>query len=198
MLPIYARIMELYGPYVLVRCAKYTNRRRQAQQIAVYTLVTTCLLARELPWAGQLSLLIDIMVEVIGPDVVSRGEGAAWWGASEELLLVDEKMRRMARALNRLSRPLRGVLLLHHVAGVELAELARLLEEPAARVAARIGRGERALAKRLGVADVRGLLARFAAGLDTGSMQEVAACAMDYLARRVLPGRPRLVCGDWN
>jgi hypothetical protein len=32
MLTIFERIMELYGPYVLVRCARYTNRRRQASR----------------------------------------------------------------------------------------------------------------------------------------------------------------------
>ncbi len=198
MLPIYERIMELYGPYVLVRCAQYTNRRRQTVQIGVLTLITTCLLASELPWAGQLSLLLDVIMDVIGPDVVSRGEGAAWWGESEELLLVDEKLRRLVRALNRLRRPLRAVVVLHHVAGLEPEEVARLLEEPAAQVAARIGRGERALAERLGVAEARGLLARFAAGLDTGWIQEVAACALDYLAQRARHSRSRRACRDWN
>jgi hypothetical protein len=198
MLPVYERIMELYGPYVLIRCARYTNRRRQAEQIGVFTLITTCLLASKLPWVGQISRLIDMMVEVVEPDVVSRGKGALWWGESEELLLVDEQARRMARALNRLSGPLRAVLVLHHLAGVEPEEVARLLGEPAAQVAARIGRGERALARRLGVVDARSLLARFAAGLDTGWMQEVAACAMDYLTRQARRSRSRPACRDWN
>ncbi len=189
-LAVYEGIIELYAPYVLIRCARYTNRRRQAQQIGVYTLVTACLLASELPWMGQLSLLLDMVVDVIGPDIVSRGQGASWWAESRELLLVDERMRRLVRALNRLRRPLRAVLVLHHVGGVEPEPLARLLEEPAAQVAARIGRGERALARRLGMADVRALLARFAAGLDTGWIQEVAGGALDYLAR---PARR-----DWN
>ena len=73
-----------------------------------------------------------------------------------------------------------------------------MLGEPAAQVAARIGRGERALARRLGVADVRALLARFAASLDTGWIQEAAACAMDYLARQARPSRPRKASPDWN
>ena len=73
-----------------------------------------------------------------------------------------------------------------------------MLGEPAAQVAARIGRGERALAKRLGVPDARGLLARFAAGLDTAWIQEAAACALDYLDGQARPGRPRTACPDWN
>jgi len=198
MLPIYERIMELYGPYVLVRCAKCTNRRRQAEDIGVFTLITTCLLASEVPWAGEISRLIDTMVEVVKPDVVSRGRGADWWGESEELLLVDENQQRLVGALNRLRRPLRAVVVLHHVAGVEPEELARLLDEPAAEVAARLGRGERALAKRLGVPDARGLLARFAAGLDTAWIQEAAACALHFLDRQARPGRPRKACPDWN
>jgi len=76
-LAVYERIIELYAPYVLVRCARYTNGRRQAQQIGVYTLITTCAVATELEHVGQLSWLVDIMVGVVGPDVVSGGEGEA-------------------------------------------------------------------------------------------------------------------------
>jgi len=198
MLPIFERIMELYGPYVLVRCARCTNRRLQAEDIGVFTLITTCLLVSELPWAGEISRFIDTMVEVVRPDVVLRGKGAQWWGQSEDLLLADENEQRLVGALNRLRRPLRTVVVLHHVAGVEPQELARLLEQPAAEVAARIGRGERALAKRLGVPDARALLARFAAGLDTAWILEATACAMNYLAEQARPGRPRPAWWHWN
>ena len=47
MLPVYERIIECYCPYVLVRCSRYTNGRRQAQQIGTYTLVSACLVARD-------------------------------------------------------------------------------------------------------------------------------------------------------
>ena len=198
MLPVYERIMELYGPYVLVRCAKCTNRRLQAEDIGVFTLITTCLLVSELPRAGEISRFIDVMVEVVRPDVVLRGRGRAWWGQSEDLLLGDEDQQRLVEALNRLPRPLRTVVVLHHVAGVEPEPLARLLEAPATLVTAQLGRGERALAKRLGVPDARGLLARFAADLDTGWIQEAAACALDYLARQARRGRPGPARPDWN
>ena len=198
MLPVYERIMELYGPYVLVRCAKCTNRRLQAENIGVFTLITTCLLVNELPRAGEISRFIDVMVEVVRPDVVLRGRGKAWWGKSEDLLLADEEQERLVQALNRLPRPLRTVVVLHHVAGVEPQEVARLLEAPGTLVTAQLGRGERALAKRLGVPDARGLLARFAAGLDTAWIQEAAACALDYLDGQARPGRPRTACPDWN
>jgi hypothetical protein len=160
--------------------------------------VTTCLVAGELPWAREISRFIDVMVEVIRPDVVSRGHGAAWWGESEELLLVDENQQRLVGALNRLRRPLRTVVVLHHVAGVAPQNLARLMEERAVEVAARLGRGERARARRLGVADARALLARFAAGLDTAWIRGVAGCALDYLARQARRGRSRPARSAWN
>jgi len=54
----------------------------------------------------------------------------------------------VAQALNSLKRPWREVLVLHYVTGMELGDLARLLQEPAD-VTAKIGRAERLLAKRL-------------------------------------------------
>ncbi len=61
-LAVCERIMELYAPYVLVRCTRYTNRRRQAQQIGAYTLISTCSLAGELGPALPLGRIVDIVV----------------------------------------------------------------------------------------------------------------------------------------
>jgi hypothetical protein len=148
------------------------------------------------------------MIAVVGPDMVAGGEGESWWGDSEELLIVDGRMRTVAVALNALHRPLREVLVLHHVTGLSPEDLARLLETPAAQVAAQIGRGERLLAKHLAgphgegdeaaTPDVRSVLDQFAAGLDGGWMAEVAACAMDYLAGSVRRYRPRRRASDRN
>jgi hypothetical protein len=203
-LAVYERIIELYAPYVLVRCAQYTNGRRQAQQIGVYTLITTCVVVSELKHVGQLSRLVDIMVGVVGPDVVSGGEGEAWWGQSDELLIVDRRLRQIAEALNSLKRPLREVLVLHHVAGMERDDLARLLQRPVAELVTRISRAERLLAKRLnglhgrgdraGAPDVRSLLAQFAAGLDAGWIEEVTDCAAQYLAALARRNRRRPRC----
>jgi len=203
-LAVYERIIELYAPYVLVRCAKYTNGRRQAQQIGVHVLICTCLMSSELEHVGQLSRLVDILVGVVGPDVVSGGEGEAWWGQSEELLIVDPRLRQIAETLNSLPRPWREVLVLHHVTGLEHDELARLLQRPVAEVVTRIGRAERLLAQRLhglhgkgdgaGAPDVRSLLARFVAGLDAGWLAEVADGAAGYLATLARRGRRRARC----
>ncbi len=197
-LAVYERIVEVYTPYVLVRCAGYTNGRRQAQQIGAYTLVVTCLAARAVGRAVPVGRIVESELRVIGPDVVAGAGGEDWRAGPDEPLFVDPRMRYMATALNALKRRGREVLILHHVAGLTPADLARLLEQPPDAVLARIGRAQRHLAGWLGVRDVRASMADFAAGLDTGWIQEVADCALDYLAREAHHGRPRPACRDQN
>jgi len=169
----------------------------------MYTLATTCVLAGELDHLAPLGILVDIMVDVIGPDVVLRREPPVPW--DDELLITDERMRDLAEALNLLARPPREVLILHHLAGVEPAELAKLLHKPPAEIAAKINRAETLLAESLtslrvnadapSPPDVRSLLAEFAASLDTAWLQEVADCAIRYLARpETHPTRPPGPC----
>jgi len=202
-LTLYEWIIECYAPYVLVRCARFTNSHRQAREIGVYTLITTCLLAGELDRLGQLGILVDFMADVIGPDVALRREPPVLW--DDEPLIADERMRDLADALNLLARPAREVLILHHLAAVEPAELAQLLHYPAVDIAPKINRAESLLAESLtnlhanaeapAHLDVRPLLADFAAALDTAWLQEVAACAIRYLARHEShPTRPPGPC----
>jgi DNA-directed RNA polymerase specialized sigma24 family protein len=184
LLPVFARIIECYCPYVLVRCCRYTNGRRQAQQIGVYTLVSACLVAREASYVLPVGRIVETMLRVIGPDVLAGARGEDWRAGPDEPLLADPWMRHMATALNAQKRRGREVLVLHHVAGLTTPDLARLVEQPRDKVRARIGRAERRLARWLGVRDVRPLLARFAAGLDAAWIREVAGGARDYLAQR--------------
>jgi hypothetical protein len=107
-------------------------------------------------------------------------------------------MRYMATALNALKRRGREVLILHHVAGLTPGDLARLLEQPLDAVLARIARAQRHLAGWLGVRDVRASMAEFAAGLDTGWMQEVAGRALAYLGGQTRHGGSQPACPDWN
>ncbi len=207
-LAVYEGIIELYAPYVLIRCARYTNRRGQAQQIGTYTLITTCLLADKLEAVVPLGRVVEIALGVVGPDVMSGGCGDPWCAACDELLIMDQRMRKMAAALNSLKRTWREVLVLHYVTGVEQGDLARLLQEPAAEVTVQIRRGERLLAQRLdgvqnrgdkvAAAHVRLLLTQFAAALVAGWIREVADCVLDFLAAPAEPRRRGHRCRDWD
>jgi DNA-directed RNA polymerase specialized sigma24 family protein len=195
---VWERIVEVYTPYVLVRCARYTNGRRQAQQIGAYTLIVTCLAARAVGRAVPVGRIVESILGVVGPDVIAGARGEDWRDGPDELLFADPRLRYMATALNALKRRGREVLVLHHVAGLTPGSLARLLEQPLDAVLARIARAQRHLAGWLGVRDVRASMAEFAAGLDTGWIQEVAGCALDYLARQARHAGSRPARPDWN
>lgn len=198
-LAVYGRIVDLYTPYVLVRCTRYTTGRRQAQQIGAYTLIGTCLAAREVGYAVPVGRIVESVLGVVGPDVVTGARGEDWRDGPDETLLVDPRVRHTATALNALKRRGREVLILHYVSGLGPEDLARLLQQPPEAVRARIGRAERRLAQWLGVADVRALMTQFAAGLDDDWMAEVAVCALDYLGGTVRRPRPcRRRAGDRN
>ncbi len=179
---VYERIVEVYSPYVPIRCARYTNQRRQAQQIGAYTLITACLVAREVGPAVRLGRIVESVLSVVGPDVLAGARGEDWRQGRDEPFPASPRMRYLATSLNGLKRRGREVLVLHHISGLTPEDLAGLLDQPVEQVRARIGRAERRLAQWLGAADVGSRLAEFAAGLDSGWIAEVAACALDYLA----------------
>jgi DNA-directed RNA polymerase specialized sigma24 family protein len=197
-LAVWERIVEVYTPYVLVRCARYTNGRRQAQQIGAYTLIVTCLTARAVGHALPVGRIVESILGVVGPDVSARARGEDWRDGPDEPLFADPRLRYMATALNALKRRGREALVLHHVAGLTPGSLARLLEQPLDAVLARIARAQRHLAGWLGVRDARASMMEFAAGLDTGWIQEVAGCALDYLARQARHAGSRPDRPDWN
>lgn len=200
-LPLYEWIIDLYAPYVFVRCAGFTNDRSQALMIGAYTLITTCLMADRLDHLGQLGISIDVIAEVVGPDTVGdHGDDAGRRGCGE-LLIAEDRMRELAEGLNFLERPMREALVLHYVRGLTAEDMARVLNRSAAEIATRLARGERLLAGHLGglradggetePCDVRSLLAQFEAGLDAQWVREVRDCAIGYLARCDVRTGPR-------
>jgi DNA-directed RNA polymerase specialized sigma24 family protein len=191
------RIIERYAPYVLVRCAGYTDGRRQAQEMGVYVLVTTCVIANRLMHLLPVGVLVDFMVDVVGSEVAARGRDPGRWDEGEELLIADEEIRQMAKDVNGLPRPLREVLVLHYVTGMQVSSLARLWSRPVRDVAADLAHAEEVLRQKLaerqaggeaGGVNVRTSLGQFAAGLDLGWIGEVATCALEELAKEMKRG----------
>jgi hypothetical protein len=175
----FQRIIEVYAPYVLVRCAAFTNSRRASLEIGAYVLLCTCLIARLVGDRGRIGVLVEAMLEVVGPDVMARG----WW-RDDESLIGDRGRQEVAGALNRLDRPLREALILTWLGGRTSREVARLLGKPLSKIEADLSRAEAVLATELGcgLADVKNRLHEFVAGLDPRWILEVDCCAMEYLA----------------
>jgi DNA-directed RNA polymerase specialized sigma24 family protein len=188
----YQRIIGVYAPYVLIRCAAFTNSRRLSQEIGAYVLICTCLMSSKLDHSRQLGILVEVMLETVGPDVTSRGQGEG-----DEPLLVDRRTRTLVNALNRLDRPLREVLILHSIGGRNIRELASLLQKPPAEIEANLASAEEALAQDLELADVvdaQTLLAEYTANQDVDWILEVACAATAYLAGEVEQAAPLPRC----
>ena len=192
-------IVKFYARYTLLRCARFTNSRSRAEQIGIYTLITTCLLARELECPAQLGLLVDTMSDIIGRDMAGD-ETSDRPRDADEPLVADEKLRKLAEALNGLDRFAREVLVFRHIERMSVAAIARLLHESREQLTARIARAEELLAEHLGELhvpgsepngpDVPSLLAEFAVSLDTDWVRNVGQCALAYLAGSIAEDMP--------
>jgi len=125
-LTAYRHIIQRYLRYVLIRCTGYTNDKAQAQRMAVYALVTACLLFDKLRRLGQLGLLTEMMVKIAAedptPELPFDPQGDA--PAGEPVFVLDDRMCEVAGAINGLEQFARELLVLHHIERLEVATLA--------------------------------------------------------------------------
>jgi len=94
--------------------------------MAVYALVTACLLFDKLTRLGQLGSLVEMMVKIVGEDPTPELSGDRWSeaGNREPVFVLDERMCGVAGAINALDQFSRELLVLHHIEGIEVATLA--------------------------------------------------------------------------
>ena len=110
----------------LIRCTGYTNDKSQVQRMAVYALVTACLLFDKLTRLGQLGELVEMMVKIVGEDPTPQlcVETRAEDHERQQVFGFDGRMCEVAGAINALDQFPRELLVLHHIEGLELATLA--------------------------------------------------------------------------
>ena len=125
-LTAYGHIIHRYLRYVLIRCTGYTNDKAQVQRIAVYALVTACLLFDKLRRLGQLGALVEMMVKIVGEDPTPQLPVDTLGDARdrEPVFVLDERMCEVAGAINALDQFSRELLVLHHIEGIEVVALA--------------------------------------------------------------------------
>jgi len=125
-LTAYRHIIQRYLRYVLIRCTGYTNDKAQAQRMAVYALVTACLLFDKLRRLGQLGSLVEMMVKIAAEDPTAdlRVDTRADAYDREPVFVLDDRMCEVAGAINGLEEFERELLVLHHIEQAEAAALA--------------------------------------------------------------------------
>jgi hypothetical protein len=125
-LSAYGHIIQRHLRYVLIRCTGYTNDKAQVQRMAVYALVTACLLFDKLHRLGQLGELVEMMVKIVGEDPTPQlaVDPAGRGNDAGPVFVLDERMCEVAGAINALDQFERELLVLHHIEGIEAATLA--------------------------------------------------------------------------
>jgi len=122
----YGHIIHRYLRYVLIRCTGYTNDKSQVQRMAVYALVTACLLFDKLTRLGQMGSLVEMTVKIVGEDPTPELSIDRRLDAQdrEPVFVLDERMCEVAGAINALDQFPRELLMLHHIEGIDVVALA--------------------------------------------------------------------------
>lgn len=100
----YRQVIKTYMRYVLIRATRYTNSKHGAGHIAVHSFVSAYTIMKKLHIPDRIPLILDSVIEVIGNDIVKNPTHAE---ETEKLglagpLLKNAKVRKVAKALNRL------------------------------------------------------------------------------------------------
>lgn len=147
----YKQIVKMYLRYVLIRCAGFTNNKKHAEEIAVYTLLTTCALTPKLEHPWQLGWLLDCMTNEICRDITRETSQVKEDQrlAKSNMLLADKKMRNLAKAVNMLDDFTRRVLVFRHIEMMSTKEISLICGKTIYEISLELDRGARKLTENL-------------------------------------------------
>lgn len=210
MLGAYKQIIKYYLRHVLLRCSKYVNNKKDAEKIALYVLLTTCILAEKLEHMWQLGQLIDCMVDGICQDVMKeKSQAKEKRLGRSKALLPDKRMWNLAKAVSMLDGFTQQVIVLHHIEMMSTKEISLIYNKSISDIRLEINGGERKLVKHLSkfwknvsvlsVGDVCLWLDELGEALDLNQRERVAEKVLGYLAEpEKALGRVQKYLGYWN
>jgi hypothetical protein len=129
--------------YVLLRSGKYVENKKQAENLTIYALTALYILAEDSTLSKQPAELIDRLIEIIHPDITQQVS------AGNEALFPDEKTRKLAIAMNRLSTIDCQILMLHHIGALNTKEISQIYNTSIPEIRTAIIRSEKELVRHL-------------------------------------------------
>lgn len=143
----YKHVIKSYLRYVLIKCAKYTNDKREVERIAVFSLAMTCALAKKVRYIWQLGQVIDCMADAAGRDVAKnepRGEGNEQLDESA-VFLANKRIQEVAKAVNMLDWFALQVLVFRHVEMMSKKEISQIFKRSILSISSAVNKAEQAL-----------------------------------------------------
>ncbi|MGB7582397.1 MAG: hypothetical protein WBL85_08135 [Sedimentisphaerales bacterium] len=186
-LSTYRELIRVLLPFVIVRCVKYTNSKRLAETIAVYSLVSSYLARMQETKAG-ISIIIGCMTETIGEDL---GKGNTLNG---RLLFEREDALCAAKALAGLDLEESIAMALYYIEKLDLDEIAAIMNKSIEETMGIIGKAQRLFLENLERFQPRGTIVlegeirrrmdSVADSFDRDQFERIINTVMDYLIKQ--------------
>lgn len=186
-LSTYRDIIERFLPFVLIRCTKYTNSKRLAETIAVYTFVASYYLARMQETKAGVPIIIGCMADVVGEDL---GKGNTLNGL---LLFEREDALCAAKAIAGLDVEDCLAMALYYVEKLDLGGMAAITGKSIDETTGIIGKAQRLFLENLErfrprrtivlEGEIRRSMACIIESFDRGQFERVTESIMRYLRK---------------
>ena len=137
------QLISYYARYTFLRCSEYTKSRKQAENLAIYTLTAMGVLAEDPKISIQPGELIDRLVKIIQPDIIKQLQ------IESEMFFSDEKMLKLATAMNKLDGLSCQVLVLYHIEDMTTKEISQIYNKSIPQIREAIISGEKELVSNL-------------------------------------------------
>jgi hypothetical protein len=176
-------------PFVLIRCAKYTNSKRIAEIIAVYAFICAYRLTEILDGANKIFILIDVMVDVVGEDL---GKGTSVF-FNDRLSFERKEALNATKALAELDTYECLCLVLYCIENLDLDQIAEITDKTIDETTLIISKGQRLFIENLSRFKPRGAISLIdeiersmdsvADSIDRNQFGQVTDCVTDYLIK---------------
>lgn len=186
-LSTYRELIRALLPFVIIRCVKYTNSKRLAETIAVYSLVSSYLARMQETKAG-ISIIISCMTDVAGEDL---GNGNTLNGL---LLFEREDALCAAKALAGLGMEESIAMALYYVEKLDLDEIAAIMNKSIDETMGIIGKAQRMFLENLmklrprgtmvSVGEIQRSMDSVADSFDRDQFERIINTVMDYLLKQ--------------
>ena len=187
-LSTYRELISALLPFVLIRCVKYTNSKRLAETIAVYTLVASYYLARVQETKAGILIVIGCTAETIGEEL---GNGNTLNGL---LLFEREDALCATKALAGLDLEESIAMALYYVEKLDLEKIAEITGKSIDETVGTIGKAQSRFLENLVklqprgaisfVGEIRRSMDSVADSFDKIRLDRIIATVMDYLIKQ--------------